>query len=111
MSVRQLDKKKQGWHIPGLVLTFLSILRTVAKLNRTLYFDCFNNIDKVSEIKCPTLIIHGTKDSVVEIEDGELLSKSFKKESLYEFIKIDNGEHNDLYKNYKSIIFNSILSL
>jgi hypothetical protein len=54
------------------------------------------------------MIIHGTKDSVVCLEDGEKLTNRFKKEYIYEFFKIENGEHNDLYKNYKSKIFKKI---
>jgi fermentation-respiration switch protein FrsA (DUF1100 family) len=54
------------------------------------------------------MIIHGTRDSVVCLEDGEKLASRFKKEFLYEFYKIENGEHNDLYKNYKTKIYPKI---
>ena len=59
-------------------------------------------------ITSPVFIIHGTKDSVVLIEDGEKIAKKLKKENLYEFMKIENGDHNDLYKNHKSKIFKKI---
>lgn len=38
----------------------------------------------------------------------EFFSKSFKKETLYEFVTIENGGHNDLIKNHKSKIFNKL---
>jgi hypothetical protein len=54
------------------------------------------------------MIIHGTKDSVVSLEDGEKLSSNLSKDYLYEFLKVENGDHNDLYKNFKSRIFKKI---
>lgn len=62
----------------------------------------------ISKIKCPVLIIHGTKDSIVSLEDGELLSKAVNPECLYEFFVIQNGDHNDLIKNHKSIVFKKL---
>ena len=33
----------------------------------------FNNLEKASQIKCPTLIIHGSDDDIVPIEHSDSL--------------------------------------
>lgn len=42
------------------------------------------------------------------LEDGILLSKSFKNEFLVEFFTVEEGGHNDLIKNHKVIIFKKL---
>src|SRR5690349_3300504 len=54
------------------------------------------------------MIIHGTKDSIVPISDGEKLAQLVKSEYLYELFKIKDGEHNDLIRNHKSAFFKKL---
>lgn len=52
--------------------------------------------------------MHGTKDNIVNVNDGEKLSKFVGDGYLYEFFKIIDGDHNDLIKNHKTKIFKKI---
>lgn len=38
--------------------------------NRTWFFDAFPSIDKVSKVKSPVLVIHGTDDEVIDFSHG-----------------------------------------
>lgn len=40
---------------------------------RTWFFDVFPNIDKVSKIHSPVLVIHGTEDEVIDITHGQTI--------------------------------------
>jgi fermentation-respiration switch protein FrsA (DUF1100 family) len=44
----------------------------------TLPLDIFPNIDKVGKIKCPTLVIHGTSDNVIDVSHGKVFIISVK---------------------------------
>lgn len=49
----------------------------------------------ISNVNCPVLMFHGTKDRVVPYKSGVRLSKLVSDKTLT-FIKIPGGEHNDL---------------
>ncbi|KAH9290906.1 hypothetical protein KI387_035023, partial [Taxus chinensis] len=44
----------------------LSGLRVMYPVKRTYWFDIYKNIDKISLVNCPVLIMHGTSDEVVD---------------------------------------------
>lgn len=67
----------------------------------------FNNIEKIPEIICPALIIHGNKDRVIPFEMGVKIYEDIKTEK--KFVKIEGAGHNDISGTYKSIYWNSIL--
>ena len=67
----------------------------------------FNNIEKIPEIICPVLIIHGNKDRVLPFEMGVKIYGEIKTEK--KFVKIEGAGHNDLSFKYKSIYWDSIL--
>lgn len=54
----------------------------------------------IKKVGCPIVIFHGTNDDVVPISSGEKLSELILPEQL-EFIKIPNGNHNNL-KDFRS---------
>jgi len=55
----------------------------------------FASENKISSIEEPILIMHGTKDDIVPIKSGEILSEAARKENLT-FVKIEGGGHNNL---------------
>lgn len=58
----------------------------------------FNNISKISNIKCPLLVIHGTKDRVIPFSMGKAIyNKATVKK---QFITIEDGGHNNLSNAY-----------
>jgi len=59
----------------------------------------FNNVEKIINISCPLLIIHGTHDNVIPFEMGKrLYNKAITKKK---FVKIEGAGHNNLSTGYK----------
>lgn len=63
------------------------------KVNYTFFEDAKKHVmyDKVKDIKCPALIIHGTKDDTVNIEDSRKLVKGFPNAKLIELKGADHA--------------------
>ncbi|EFJ19908.1 hypothetical protein SELMODRAFT_153030, partial [Selaginella moellendorffii] len=51
----------------------LSGLRVMYPVKRTYWFDIYKNIDKIGQVNCPVLVIHGTSDDVVDCSHGKQL--------------------------------------
>lgn len=56
--------------------------------------DIFKNINKISDVTCPTLIIHGDNDKVIDVSHGRDLAE--KSPNLWKFVEIKGAGHNDL---------------
>ncbi|KAL8196334.1 hypothetical protein R6Q57_025334 [Mikania cordata] len=86
----------------GVVLHsgILSGLRVVCHVKCTLCFDIYKNVNKIRKVKCPTLVIHGTEDDVVNWLHGNGLWKMAK--DPYEPLWIKGGGHCnlELYPDY-----------
>ncbi|KAI7743029.1 hypothetical protein M8C21_032694 [Ambrosia artemisiifolia] len=86
----------------GVVLHsgILSGLRVVCHVKCTLCFDIYKNVNKIRKVKCPTLVIHGTEDDVVNWLHGNGLWKMAK--DAYEPLWIKGGGHCnlELYPEY-----------
>ncbi|GMI76725.1 hypothetical protein like AT4G24760 [Hibiscus trionum] len=72
----------------------LSGLRVMYPVSRTYWFDIYKNIDKISLVKSPVLIIHGTNDDVVDCSHGKQLWELCQEK--YEPLWIKGGNHCDL---------------
>ncbi|XWS51330.1 hypothetical protein CRYUN_Cryun12cG0168000 [Craigia yunnanensis] len=72
----------------------LSGLRVMYPMKRTYWFDIYKNIDKISLLKCPVLIIHGTNDDVVDCSHGKQLWELCQEK--YEPLWVKGGNHCDL---------------
>lgn len=72
----------------------LSGLRVMYPVKRTYWFDIYKNIDKIPLVNCPVLIIHGTKDEVVDCSHGKQLWELCKEK--YEPLWLKGGNHCDL---------------
>lgn len=81
--------------VGGLIIesSFLSAFRVVTRYP-IFPFDKFRNIDKIRQVPCPVLIIHGRKDEVIPFWHGERLFElaSAPKMSLW----VDGAGHNNL---------------
>ena len=62
------------------------------EIDYSVFEDYKNHImfDKVASIKCPTLIIHGDADEIVDIEDSKKIVKNFPHANL---IIIPGADH------------------
>ncbi|PAN20282.1 hypothetical protein PAHAL_3G331300 [Panicum hallii] len=72
----------------------LSGLRVMYPVKRTYWFDIYKNIDKIPQVSCPVLIIHGTADEVVDWSHGKQLWELCKEK--YEPLWLRGGKHCDL---------------
>ncbi|GLJ36766.1 hypothetical protein SUGI_0740590 [Cryptomeria japonica] len=72
----------------------LSGLRVMYPVKRTYWFDIYKNIDKISLVNCPVLIMHGTSDEVVDCSHGKQLWDLCKEK--YEPLWLKGGSHCNL---------------
>lgn len=80
--------------VGGLVLesVFTSVFRILTKIP-IFPFDKFDNLSKITAIRCPILVIHGKQDEVVPFWHGAALYKkaNFPKMHLW----VETADHND----------------
>ncbi|MBE0536240.1 MAG: alpha/beta hydrolase [Phycisphaerae bacterium] len=81
--------------LAGLVLEsgFASAFRVVTRAG-VLPGDKFVNIDKMAEVRCPVLVVHGLDDEVVPFWHGEALYEAANEPKR--FLWVDGAGHNDL---------------
>ncbi|GMH04315.1 hypothetical protein Nepgr_006154 [Nepenthes gracilis] len=88
--------------LKGMVLhsPILSGLRVLYPVKRTFWFDIYKNIDKINQVNCPVLVIHGTADEVVDCSHGKQLWELCKTKN--EPLWLDGGGHCnlELYPEY-----------
>ncbi|KAL3500014.1 hypothetical protein ACH5RR_039107 [Cinchona calisaya] len=86
----------------GVVLhsAILSGLRVLCHVKFSFCFDIYRNVNKILKVKCPVLVIHGTKDDVVNWLHGNGLWKMAR--DPYEPLWIKGGGHCnlELYPDY-----------
>lgn len=74
----------------------LSIYRVAMNSRFTLPGDMFSNVDKIGQVKCPTYIIHGTKDDIIPFWHAEDLVANCRQGIAYPPYIVENGGHNNL---------------
>jgi alpha-beta hydrolase superfamily lysophospholipase len=81
--------------VAGLILQspFLSAFRVMTRVS-VLPFDRFNNLRKIKTVHCPVLIIHGTRDTVINVAHGKQLfaAANEPKQALW----VEGANHNDV---------------
>ncbi|CAN4079949.1 unnamed protein product [Withania somnifera] len=89
----------------------LSGVRVLYPVKRTYWFDIYKNIDKISAVNCPVLVIHGSADEVVDYSHGEQLWEL--RMEKYEPLWINGGGHCnlELYPEYIKHLKKFILGL
>ncbi|XP_015075028.1 alpha/beta hydrolase domain-containing protein 17B-like [Solanum pennellii] len=82
--------------IRGVILqsAILSGLRVMYRIKYSLWLDIYKNIDKIPNVSCPVLVIHGTEDDIVDISHGKKLWELSKMK--YEPLWVKGGNHCDL---------------
>lgn len=80
--------------VAGLIMqsTFISINRVVAG-GQVVPFDKYKSISRIGKVNCPTLVIHGTADSLVKFWHGEKLYEAAKQPKAYLWVK--GADHED----------------
>ncbi|KAF5469557.1 hypothetical protein F2P56_013621 [Juglans regia] len=80
----------------GVVLhsAILSGIRVLYPVKMTFWFDIFKNIDKIRNVSCPVLVIHGTNDDIVDWSHGKRLWELSKEK--YDPLWVKGGGHCNL---------------
>lgn len=78
-----------------------------SKLNHSFAQVTGDELTRIKEIKCPTLVIHGTVDNVIPPIHGEMLSKTIPNASLLSLIGAGHELHPDDY----DLIVDNIINL
>jgi abhydrolase domain-containing protein 17 len=81
--------------VAGLILQspFVSAFRVLTRIP-VLPFDKFPNYKEIGRVRCPVLIIHGTRDSVIPIWHGQRLFELANQPK--QFVAVPGADHNDL---------------
>lgn len=72
----------------------LSGIRVLYPVKITFWFDIFKNIDKIQNVNCPVLVIHGTIDEIVDFSHGKRLWELAKEK--YDPLWVKGGGHCNL---------------
>lgn len=80
--------------VGGLILEsgFISAFRVVLPC-RVFPFDRFPNRKRMHSVKCPVLVMHGRKDSIVPFEHGQILYELAREPKMS--LWLDEAGHND----------------
>ncbi|WCJ29859.1 alpha/beta-Hydrolases superfamily protein [Euphorbia peplus] len=80
----------------GVVLhsAILSGIRVLYPVKMTFWFDIYKNIDKIRQVTCPVLVIHGTNDEIVSWSHGKRLWELAKEK--YDPLWVKGGGHCNL---------------
>ncbi len=81
--------------VAGLILEspFISAFRVVTRV-KILPFDRFPNIERIADVDCPVLVIHGTRDGVIPFFHGERIFAEASEPKF--FLGVEGAGHNDL---------------
>ena len=69
-------------------------------------YDCFCNINKVKEVKCPVFIIHGMKDEIIPHNQSVEIANNVTSKLLKWFPR--KGNHNNILSLYRAKFFSKI---
>lgn len=81
-----------------LVSAYLSLKKLVGdhygKLAKWLIAERFENIERISQVQCPVLLIHGLKDELISYNHALELQKNVRKDVFSEVFLANNMTHN-----------------
>ncbi len=66
----------------------------------------FDNIGKIRNMSCPTLVIHGTRDDVIPFSMGQQIYNALTTEK--KFATIEGGDHNNLSTEFQALYWKAI---
>lgn len=92
ISIDLASQKKCG----GLIVesSFVSAFRVATKYPIYL-FDKFKSLQKIGQVKCPVLFIHGKNDEIIPYWHGEMLFANTNEPK--QFFGIENAKHNNVF--------------
>lgn len=96
--------------VGGLILhaPFLSVYRVVIDTGCTLPGDKFPNVDLLSMVKSPTILVHGTNDQIVPFHHSERLYETIPEEFRARPIYIEGMSHNNVHAQVRPLFCDRI---
>jgi len=96
--------------VGGLILesTFTKVFRVVVPI-KLFPFEKFPNIDRIRQVQCPVLIIHGTADETVPFEHSEQLYAAAP--SPKQFVPIEGADHNTVFWSDEATYLGAVQAL
>ena len=81
--------------VGGLILesAFTSISRVA--IGMSLPFDPYNNLSRIQKVRCPVLVIHGKRNSIVPFRHGQVIYEAANEPKMNYWV--ENAGHNDLF--------------
>ena len=68
------------------------------------------NLVRISEVECPILVVHGTNDTLVPVENADALLATAKARTYYPPLFVAAG-HNDIEATFKNVLIAYIQEL
>jgi fermentation-respiration switch protein FrsA (DUF1100 family) len=96
--------------VGGLILhaPFLSVYRVVVDTGCTLYGDKFPNVDIISMVRSPTLMVHGTSDQIVPFHHSERLYEAISPQYRARPLYIEGMSHNNVHAQVRRMFIDKL---
>ncbi|XWV25031.1 alpha/beta hydrolase family protein [Tupanvirus deep ocean] len=89
---------KNDWNNPIMLISpYKNIITVVMDFWFFSWFNKFNTLKKIQNVKCPVKIIHGNKDNVIDISHSKIIAKKIPNKS-FPPVWLDNVGHNKIFK-------------
>lgn len=101
---------ESGRPVAGLILhsPFTSVYRVVFDFGVTMMGDKFPNVDRIPQIQCPVMIIHGDSDDVVPCDHGRALYDALPVHLRAEPLFVKGMGHNGFPFHIEVVMINKI---
>ncbi len=94
----------EKYPVGGLILEcpFISCMNVISPSLATIgkFMDTFPNYDRIQNIKCPCIIMHGNADTVIKVKNTYDLWEYIPKQCRYDQIIVDGADHHNIQEKY-----------
>eukprot|EP01118_Nematostelium_gracile_P001477 TRINITY_DN11527_c0_g1_i1.p1 TRINITY_DN11527_c0_g1~~TRINITY_DN11527_c0_g1_i1.p1 ORF type:complete len:358 (-),score=94.72 TRINITY_DN11527_c0_g1_i1:62-1135(-) len=70
----------------------------------------FENLKKISKIKCPVFIVHGKEDTIIPISHSQKLEKEISDGLLWKFLEIEDAANHDLETSHSDELLDELIA-
>lgn len=108
-SVPAVDLASRA-NVGGLILhsAIKSGLGVIHDVKTTFWFDVFQNVSRISRVRSPVFVIHGTHDMEIPFEHGLTLYEAVPAELAYDPWWVKEAGHNDIEINHRALYFEQL---
>lgn len=97
--------------VGGLILhsAMKSGLGVIHDVKTMFWFDVFQNASRITSVKCPVFVIHGTHDTEIPFEHGVTLYEACPPKLAFDPWWVKEAGHNDIEVNHRSLYFDHLI--